>query len=431
MKKYFLLILSFLILPFAYASTTANYIQVASQSSPNPVIKDSSLFQDSNGNIAIGSTVPAGNLDIEGTLNNTVFYGNGANSFFQNNISNPQSLGNVGIGTNNPASYFEVSGGTMPGVSGTSVALSPKALGSLNVMKIAANLYQDNIALGNASTTLQAGGPTFMTFETIDNNFLARFATLPNEFVIESGLNNASLGLGANLKPQITMLSNTNVGIGTVWPVGGLDVEGTVLPDILQGNRGQNVGIGSFNPNAFLDVEQSGSLTPNVLGVANVGVKFGFGNNIGFAERVNGSAATFAWFEDSIQNVGKIISNQSPNVFNIEGGNGYTLGLGTNGVVMTIGTANVGIGTINPAAKLDVNGTVRSTGFYQTGSIINNFTGNVGIGSPNPGTALDVQGSIRASNISGVSTGTILCKNAAGGIGTCSGTIVGLLCTCN
>lgn len=92
------------------------------------------------------------------------------------------------------------------------------------------------------------------------------------------------------------------------------------------------------------------------------------------------------------------------------GNRGYTTNNILEGVLNV--TGNVGIGSITPGQALDVQGTVRSLGFTQTGTSANTFTGtptfsngtfsalftggNVGIGSITPGTSLDVQGTLRA-----------------------------------
>ena len=89
---------------------------------------------------------------------------------------------------------------------------------------------------------------------------------------------------------------------------------------------------------------------------------------------------------------------------------------------------NVGIGSVNPGQKLDVQGTVRDLGEI--------ISGNVGIGSTNPGQKLDVQGTVKAlffsgdgsalinvpGSISGLTTNTI--PKASSGTTIVNGTIV-------
>ena len=87
-----------------------------------------------------------------------------------------------------------------------------------------------------------------------------------------------------------------------------------------------------------------------------------------------------------------------------------TSGGGTTNLTATTG-GNIGIGTLTPSFKLDVNGDLNFAGtLYQggvayagspwttTGSDIYYTTGNIGIGTASPDTALDVSGTITISN---------------------------------
>jgi uncharacterized protein YjbI with pentapeptide repeats len=110
-------------------------------------------------------------------------------------------------------------------------------------------------------------------------------------------------------------------------------------------------------------------------------------------------------------------------------------------------TGNVGIGSAIPGQKLDIDGNIRATGAIFTGSVTiptsanytgttlidafggkaslsgANFTGNVGIGSVIPGQKLDIDGNIKATNAT--FTGTLNVNTTVGSVGIGSSTVTG------
>jgi hypothetical protein len=68
----------------------------------------------------------------------------------------------------------------------------------------------------------------------------------------------------------------------------------------------------------------------------------------------------------------------------------------TEKVVYVDDLGNVGVGTTNPTAKLEVNGNIKTAGVYEDGS------GNVGIGTTSPGAKLDVNGTVKGAGFKGV-----------------------------
>ena len=103
----------------------------------------------------------------------------------------------------------------------------------------------------------------------------------------------------------------------------------------------------------------------------------------------------------------------------------------TSTAALTVMNGNVGVGTWIPSAPLTVgnnaftvntNGAIATSGGYvQSGTGVNTFSGNVGIGSLSPGQALDVNGTVRMTGFTlsgnGAANGNILVTNSVG-VGT-------------
>lgn len=93
---------------------------------------------------------------------------------------------------------------------------------------------------------------------------------------------------------------------------------------------------------------------------------------------------------------------------------------------------NVGIGSTIPGQALDINGTIRTLSYIQSGASFNSFTGNVGIGSTIPSQKLDVNGTVRVTNFinTGLTASKVVFTNSnkqetSTGIGTSSQFIKG------
>jgi hypothetical protein len=299
-------------------------------------------------NIGIGTTLPVGVLDIEGTANPVIF--NGMNVGI--GTTTPQGAlvvtsGNVGIGTWTPrglfdvegtvlGSYFTVNGSGNVGI-GTWVPAAPMQINYNNTGTIKFGTVTGQALVGgNAAGNLHIDSTSnlYLDYYSGTNVYFGTGASSITGVWQSTG----NVGIGTSTPQGALVVNNGNVGIGTWTTAGGsLIVRGT-----------GNVGIGSAWPGTMLDVQG----TVRALGYTTL----------------SGVAA------------------------------GWTV-TGSN-VFVTTGSNNVGIGTSTPQGGLVVtNGNVGIGTWAPNGSLIIQGGGNVGIGTAWPGMVLDVNGTFRASQI--------------------------------
>lgn len=196
---------------------------------------------------------------------------------------------------------------------------------------------------------------------------------------------------GTTVDDQNVIYTNgTNIGIGTTTPINKLGISGNMA--IGAGYAG----IASAPTNGLLIQGNSAIGTTSVTGAFNV-----VGDEArvwtGAGSDTNALSSGELYVEGDVEVDGTLYLASCSGAGCGGGANGWTDG-GTN-VYMTTTSDNIGIGTINPQAKLDVRGDLYVTGAMQSGgtgdSFLNYASGNLGVGIPTttpPTGRLDVQG---------------------------------------
>lgn len=395
--------------------------------------------------VGIFTTSPVYTLDVVGDINYTGSLlkngsnvptgggggGSGLSSQWASDVSNVYVglNSNVGIGVSNPSVPLEVKGDTK--ISGNLVMNNRLIMSSLQI-----NRRQGNHA--NITSTSVIG-----------------FSNVDDGVVISIGSNTpaASQSLRAiwSNNEIFRVTGEGDIGIGTSNPLAKLHVVGSTIIDgdinisgtITSSGGGSglfsqwsndfsnvfvgeysNIGIGVSNPSTPLEVNGDATISGNLI-MNNRLVMSSLQINRRQGNPANITNTFVKGFSNATNGVVIDIGSNTPAV-----SQRFQVMWSNNEIFTVTGDGDVGIGTSNPTAKLDVNGDINFTGafrqngtpyvgsqWFNSNSNVFLLSSNVGIGKSNPATALDVSGTVTATTFAG-STITTLTNLATYGSNT-------------
>lgn len=355
----------------------------------------SNVFFGNTGNVGIGSTAPTKKLDVVGDINfsGTLYQGGAAfqGSKWTTSGSNIYyNTGNVGVGNTSPSDKLQVNGSAgfggasfssyVAGTSGQGIAFPSTANDYIRIWGEHDGADTSDLVIATADNPTD--GIKLRNYGW-SGAIREWFNSTPNSTTLYAFLYNQSCPAGFTAGnfdddadatsndcrgPGLMMNASGNVGIGTTNPQKKLDIVATnstinntsgnlsIVPNanllITQGN----VGIGSANPGVKLDIATGAVVNSSALRIT--GGDFTLadrGDSFGSQITLNGSGYANRWdlYNEKVSGKFRLLS---------VGGSVETIAATSNG--------NVGIGSVSPAAKLDVGGTT---------STIANVSGNLSI----------------------------------------------------
>ncbi|MFC1683359.1 hypothetical protein ACFL0G_04050 [Candidatus Zixiibacteriota bacterium] len=328
----------------------------------------SAVHVDDAGKVGIGTSTPLTELDVNGSVNATTYYGDGSNLTGISGTADDDwtisgdtvyhDTGPVGIGTSDPEMLLDVYGGTARLTWGLIVGKTSTGVPGIHI-------YDDDVG-PSIRFTNASGFDSRSSISFMDTT--GALWTIDNDIYGDHG-QNFGVKDDRALEYRVFIDSAGKVGIGTISPSRTLDVAGDVNAATYYGDGSNLTGISSSTDN---DWTIAGSNVYHEVG--NVGI----GTNAPQRQLHIKGANPRILIE---------ASSSSPEVN-----------------FMNTGDAGTDIWSVYK------HGTTDDLRFYQGGDkmTLQNSTGNVGIGTTSPGSKLDVSGDVNTDSLYKIDGSSVL-----------------------